>query len=150
MKAHSQETQRVAFIPTLYLKDLSAAIAFYKKAFGATERWQIEHPKGTVHVAEMSVSSVLFRMHDEVSRDQVLSPATMKGTSIIMGLLTDDPDTLFERALSAGATEISPMQDFDYGYRQGTLRDPFGHHWCLERLDDFNKVPMMAAQSKSE
>lgn len=150
MNAHSQETTRIAFIPTLYLHDLSAAIAFYKKAFGATERWRIEHPQGHVHVAEMAVPPILFRIHDEVSRDQQLSPVTIKGTTIIMGLLADGPDALFERAIAAGATEISPMQDYDYGYRQGTLRDPFGHHWCLERFDDFHKVPAMAIQSKSE
>jgi PhnB protein len=146
MESHSHNSPRVAFIPTLYLKDLSAAMAFYKQAFGATERWKIEHPAGTVHVAEMAISTVLFRMHDEVSKDQVLSPATMRGTSIIIGLLTYDPDTLFERALSAGATEVSPMQDFDYGYRQGTLRDPFGHHWCIERIDDFYKIPSVGVE----
>ena len=144
MKLHSHDSPRVAIIPTLYLKDLAAAIIFYRQAFGATERWKIEHPAGTVHVAEMAISTVLFRLHDEVSKDQVLSPATMKGTSTIIGLLTDDPDTLFERALSAGATEISPMQDFDYGYRQGTIRDPFGHHWTLEKFIGLEHKPTIS------
>ena len=26
-----------------------------------------------------------------------------------------------------------PMQDYDYGYRQGTLADPFGHLWLIQR-----------------
>jgi PhnB protein len=147
MDSRSHDSNRVAFIPTLYLKDLSAAMDFYKRAFGAVERWKIEHPKGTVHVAEMSIASILFRMHDEASRDQKLSPATIQGTSIVIGLLTDDPDPLFERAIAAGATQLSPMQDFEYGYRQGTLRDPFGHQWCIERFDDFYKVPAMGVEN---
>jgi PhnB protein len=28
---------------------------------------------------------------------------------------------------------ISPAQDYDYGYRQGVVKDPFGHHWMLEK-----------------
>lgn len=138
--------QHVGIIPTLYLRNLSSAMKFYTAAFGAAERWKIEHPKGTVHVAEMSIGSVLFRIHDEVSREHQLSPATIKGTSIIIGLLIDDPDPFFERALAAGAIQISPMQDFEYGYRQGTLSDPFGHHWCIERFDDFYKIPTIGVE----
>ncbi len=133
-------THRIAFVPTLYMKDLTLAIAFYKSAFGATERWRIEN-EGRVHVAEMCISSVVFRMHEEVARAHELSPAALRGTSIILGLLTDDPDAVAARALAAGATELSPVQEYEYGYRQGTISDPFGHHWCLERYDDLKKIP---------
>lgn len=136
------EQPRTAIIPMLYLKDLAAAIDFYKKAFDAQERWRIDH-EGNVHVAEMSISPVLFRLHEEIRRENELSPTTLNATSIVIGLLVDDPDTLAARAVAAGATELSPVQDFEYGYRQGTIRDPFGHHWCLEKMDDLYKVPLM-------
>lgn len=145
MKDHSQETQPSALVPMLYLKDLSAAIEFYKNAFGATERWRVDH-EGRTHVAEMSIPPVLFRMHEEVTRDRELSPSTLNGTTVVMGLLVHDPDELAARAVAAGATEISPVQDYEYGYRQGTISDPFGHHWCLERFDDLNKVPTVAEE----
>ena len=133
---------RAAIVPMLYMKDLGAALDFYKKAFGAQERWRIDH-EGNVHVAEMSISPVLFRLHEEVKRENELSPSTLNATSTVIGLLVDDPDTLAAQAVAAGATELSPMQDFEYGYRQGTIRDPFGHHWCLEKMDDLYKVPFM-------
>ena len=136
------EQPRTAIIPMLYLKDLAAAIDFYKKAFDAQERWRIDH-EGNVHVAEMSISPVLFRLHEEIRRENELSPTTLNATSTVIGLLVDDPDTLAARAVAAGATELSPVQDFEYGYRQGTIRDPFGHHWCLEKMDDLYKVPLM-------
>jgi len=136
------EQPRTAIIPMLYMKDLAAAIDFYKKAFDAEERWRIDHD-GNVHVAEMSISPVLFRLHEEVRRENELSPSTLNATSTVIGLLVDDPDTLAARAVAAGATELSPVQDFEYGYRQGTIRDPFGHHWCLEKMDDLYKVPLM-------
>ena len=136
------EQPRTAIIPMLYMKDLAAAIDFYKKAFDAVERWRIDH-EGNVHVAELSISPVLFRLHEEIKRDNELSPSTLNATSTVIGLLVDDPDTLAARAVAAGATELSPVQDFEYGYRQGTIRDPFGHHWCLEKMDDLYKVPLM-------
>ena len=53
------------------------------------------------------------------------------------------------KAIAAGATALSPVQDYEYGYRQGTIRDPFGHHWCLERMDDFYKMPTMHEEQKA-
>ena len=132
----------------LYMKDLGAAIDFYKKAFDAKERWRIDHA-GNVHVAEMSIPPVLFRMHEEVKRDNELSPSTLNATSIVIGLLVDNPDEVAAKAIAAGATELSPVQDYEYGYRQGTIRDPFGHHWCLERMDDFYKMPTMHEEQKA-
>ncbi|WP_235552554.1 VOC family protein [Niabella agricola] len=38
-----------------------------------------------------------------------------------------------KHAIRAGAEEISPAQDYDYGYRQATIKDPFGHYWQLQR-----------------
>ncbi len=131
------------FVPTLYVKDLAAALSFYKRAFNATELWHINH-EGRIHVAEMSIGPVTFRMHEESLNKLELSPFTLHGTSIVLGLLTPDPDELAARAELAGATILSPVQDYDYGYRQGTIRDPFGHHWCLEGIDSLNKIPVGA------
>ena len=147
MKEHVEQPL-CAIIPTLYMRDLGAAIHFYKKAFDAKERWRIDH-EGNVHVAEMSIRPVLFRMHEEVKRDSELSPSTLNATSIVIGLLVDNPDELAARAIAAGATELSPVQDYEYGYRQGTIKDPFGHHWCLERMDDFYKKPSMIEEQKN-
>ena len=144
--ATPKQTQ-TAIVPMLYMKDLGAAIEFYKKAFGATERWKIDHG-GNVHVAEMLIPPVIFRMHEEVKREGELSPSTLNATSIVIGLLVDNPDELAAKAIAAGATELSPVQDYEYGYRQGTIRDPFGHHWCLEKMDNLYKVPIMIDESQ--
>ena len=45
----------------------------------------------------------------------------------------DDPDSMAANAVAAGGKEISPVKDYAYGYRQGTIKDPFGHHWLLEK-----------------
>ena len=106
---------------------------FYQKAFDAKELRRWSNDDGSVHVAEMKIEGALFHLHEESSRNAELSPQTLGGTSVILGLFVDDPDTMMANALTAGATELSPIQDYDYGYRQGNIRDPFGHHWTIEK-----------------
>jgi PhnB protein len=47
-------------------------------------------------------------------------------------LFVEDVDGVIAQALNAGATLLASPQNFDYGYRQGKFRDPFGHHWMIE------------------
>jgi PhnB protein len=42
-------------------------------------------------------------------------------------------DEVMNTALKAGAVEVSPAQDYEYGYRQGTIKDPFGHYWQIQK-----------------
>jgi len=127
------ETHVTTLVPMLYLKNLAAAIEFYKKAFGAVEQWRVSNEDGGVHVAEMTIETARFRFHEEVTRNRELSPVTLGGTSVVIGLLVADPHAVAAKALAAGAEEISPVTDYEYGYRQGTVKDPFGHYWQVER-----------------
>jgi PhnB protein len=86
-----------------------------------------------VHVAELVIENALFHLHEEVARNHELSPETLKGTSVILGLFVAAPDAFFAKAIEAGAKETSPMKDYDYGYGQGNLTDPFGHHWTIQK-----------------
>ena len=133
MKNPVVENHAAAFAPQLYMEDLPRAIEFYKSAFGAIEVRRLFNPDGSVHVAEMSIPPALFRLHQEVSRAREYSPGTLEGTTVVIGLLVDDPDEMAANALAAGGKEISPVKDYEYGYRQGTIQDPFGHHWLLEK-----------------
>jgi len=48
-------------------------------------------------------------------------------------LFVEDPHAVMAKAVAAGGTEIDPVKDYDYDYRQGCLGDPFGHHWLIEK-----------------
>jgi PhnB protein len=48
-------------------------------------------------------------------------------------LFVPDVDQVMQKAIEAGATEVSPARDYEYGYRQGEIEDPFGHHWLIEK-----------------
>ena len=120
-------------MPLIYLNKVAPAIEFYKKAFDAIVLRHVNNDDGSVHVAEMSINGALFQMHEEVTRINELSPGTLKGTCVAIGLFVDDPHKVMAKAIAAGGIEIDPVKDYDYGYRQGCLGDPFGHHWLLEK-----------------
>jgi uncharacterized glyoxalase superfamily protein PhnB len=46
-------------------------------------------------------------------------------------VVTDEPDALFTRATTAGATVIQGLRDEDYGSRGFTVRDPEGVFWSF-------------------
>ena len=119
------------FAPELYIHDVKAAIDFYVKAFGAIEVLRLNNDDGTVHVAEMLLGGSIFHMHEP--RGTGISPFTAKGITVQIGVFLDDPDLLFDKAVAAGAEAVMPMQDFDYGYRQGIVKDPFGHYWQMQK-----------------
>jgi PhnB protein len=124
------------FAPMIYLRKVAPAIEFYKKAFDAIELRRWSNDDGSVHVAELTIDGALFHLHEEVSRISEMSPETLKVTSIAIGLFVSDPHAVMAKAVAAGGTELDPVTDYDYQYRQGCLADPFGHHWLIEKKLD--------------
>jgi len=125
--------QTTFFAPHLAIQVLRPAIEFYQKAFGARVLKTWDNADGSVHVAEMEILGALFHIHEEVQRSWQLSPETVKATTNVIGLFTPDPDKLMRQAEDAGGKVSSPIQDYDYGYRQGVVTDPFGHQWLIQK-----------------
>jgi len=119
--------QRVAIAPMLSVRRGAQAIDFYKAAFGAEELFRIEDDSGDV-VARLSVSGAEFWLADESPAHSNFSPESLGGSTTRMIMIVENPDAAFERAVSAGAKEISPVGD-QYGWRVGRVLDPYGHHW---------------------
>ncbi|MEO6547401.1 MAG: VOC family protein [Ferruginibacter sp.] len=118
----------VMMVPTLSVKNGIAAIEFYKKAFGAIELMSNISDDGKA-VAELHISGARFVVADEAPEYDNFSPETLGGTAVRMGLQVNNPDEVAQQAVLAGAREIYPVADQDYGYRLGRIIDPFGHHW---------------------
>lgn len=106
--------------------DVRDAIAFYGRAFGAVPGWST--PAAPDMVAQLMVDGLEFWVHP--ASDAIGNPAPpANGTAVRLMLIVDEPDALFDRAVAAGATVRSPMQDHDYGWHDGSVIDPFGHRW---------------------
>jgi PhnB protein len=113
--------------PMLSVRNGARAVEFYKSAFDAIEVYRVEDPGGAV-VSRLSVAGAEFWLSDESPEHSNFSPESLGGGTVRMILTVPDPDTVFAKALVAGAREITGVTEA-YGWRLGRLVDPFGHHW---------------------
>ena len=120
------------FAPQLFINSGVYDISFYQNAFNAKELRRWNNEDGSLHVAELSVNGALFHVHEDKPAAGLLSPSRNNGTTALIGLFVPDVDACMEQALAAGATLISQATSYDYGYRQGEIKDPFGHVWLIE------------------
>jgi PhnB protein len=117
--------------PYLIVKGAAEAIEFYKRAFGATEMLRMADPQGRVAHAEIRIGDSVIMLADEHPAMGYRGPRALGGSSVSILLYLDDVDTVFERAVRAGAKALRPVADQFYGDRSGTLEDPFGHVWTI-------------------
>ena len=116
--------------PYLIVDGAADAIAYYKKAFGATELFRMDHD-GKVGHAELKIGDSPIMLADEFPQMGYRSPKALGGTPVSIMIYVPDVDTVYQQAIDAGATEVKPLQDQFYGDRSGTLTDPFGHVWTI-------------------
>jgi PhnB protein len=121
------------FAPELFINNGVNDISFYQIAFGAIEQMRFSNDDGSVHVVELSINGAIFHIHEITAKQYFFSPDRNNGTTICIGLFVPDVDEVMAKAIKAGATEIDPAQDYEYGYRQGTIKDPFGHYWQIQK-----------------
>ena len=117
--------------PYLYVRNTAEAIAFYAKAFGATELMRLPMPDGSTGHAEMKVGNAIVMMADENPAWGNKSPQTLSGTSVGICFYTENVDAVFATAVAAGAAVLRPVADQFYGDRSGTVVDPYGHQWTI-------------------
>ena len=48
-----------------------------------------------------------------------------------LSVYVDDVESVFDRAVAAGATPLRAVADQSYGDRTGQFEDPFGHRWSV-------------------
>lgn len=121
-----------SFAPELYIPNGIKDISFYIKAFDASENLCFRNEDDSIHVVELSIEGAIFHLH-EVSSGNFTHPSSTNISTCCIGLFVDDVQEVIKKAVLAGALEISPATDYDYGYRQGMIKDPFGHYWQIQK-----------------
>jgi PhnB protein len=117
--------------PYLYIDGAAAAIDFYKKAFGAIETVRMLSPDGKIGHAEIKIGDSHVMLADQNERVGAYSPKHYGGVPGNLMIYVEDVDSVFKRAVDAGATVNRPLADQFYGDRNGGIEDPFGHHWFI-------------------
>lgn len=108
--------------------DARAAAAWYKRALGAVELWNLGSVIG------MEVAGAPFFV-GEPEGNGWESPSRLGTTTTRIEVFCDEPDAFIARAVAAGANgSVDRIRDhaMPWGpHRQGGFLDPFGHLWLV-------------------
>jgi uncharacterized glyoxalase superfamily protein PhnB len=115
----------------LRAKDAQKAIAFYKEAFGAAEKFRLVEPTGRIGHAELVLGTATLMLSDEFPEFEIYAPEPHARSTFVLHLHVDDADAVIDKAVEAGARLVRPPKDQFYGERSGTIRDPFGYDWMI-------------------
>lgn len=135
--------------PYLVVRDAPAAIAFYARAFGAVERSRLVDPGGKqVRHAEIQVGDSRLFLTDIPLAPETTVPGEEDTSPVWLYLYVDDPDAVFDGAVSAGADVVTPIDDQWWGDRYGCVRDPFGYRWGIASRRESLTVDEMTQRKK--
>jgi len=109
--------------PFLNVKGVAKLIDFLKAAFGAEEVMRMPGPGGVVMHAEVSIGNSRLMLGEAM---QTVTPS-----SSYFYLYVNDVDSMYKRAVGAGASSETPPTDQFWGDRMGTVKDSFGNTWSL-------------------
>jgi PhnB protein len=122
------KTQKLV-VPYMTVTGAVAAIAHYKKAFGAKEVMRMH--------AELEINGHAVYLSDdfpEYAGGAAKAPDKSPSSPVTMFVqltLPKEVDQWIARAVKAGAKVTMPAADQFWGDRFGAIRDPFGHHWAF-------------------
>ena len=117
--------------PHLICKGAAEAIAFYIRAFGATELSRLPGPNGRLMHAMIRIGDSTVMLVDEMPECGALGPQSLKGSPVTIHLYVEDVDAIAAQAVRAGAKTTMPVSDMFWGDRYGQIEDPFGHRWSI-------------------
>jgi PhnB protein len=117
--------------PSLAVVGGVEAIEFYKRAFGAKELSRELAPTGKLVLGRLRIGDSTILLSDVFGGSDRAAPSTVATTTVTLHIYTPDLETMWNRAVDAGAKVTAPLEDQYWGERYGHLVDPFGHHWAL-------------------
>jgi len=120
--------------PHLTVRDATAALDFYQKAFGATlpEHAVSRTPDGSkIMHAMVMIDGSLLMIHDEFPEYGAVGPAEGAKLPFVLHLDVPDVDAAVDRAVEAGAKVTMKPEDQFWGERYAQAVDPFGYTWSF-------------------
>ncbi|HEY6395165.1 MAG TPA: VOC family protein, partial [Candidatus Binataceae bacterium] len=109
--------------PYLQVEGAARLIDFLKQAFGGEQILRVTRDDGTIAHAQVRIEGSMLELAD--------ATAQYKPNPTAIWLFVGDADTVYERALKAGATSMHEPVDQDYGDREASVKDPFGNQWYI-------------------
>ena len=121
---------RPAALPYLCVANAREAIDWYADTFGAVVVGDpYEMDDGRIGHAELAIGGGVLYLADEYPELGLKAPDPQV-TSVSLMLHVPDTDATLERARERGARVLQEPGE-NYGARNATIVDPFGHRWML-------------------
>jgi PhnB protein len=121
----------------------AAALDFYERAFGAEVVMRLVGPGGMIMHAEVRIGDTLLTVCDQMEEYGLRAPDPSAPVASSLMIYCEDAAALHTRAIEAGATKVSDVEDHFHGDRAGSLRDPFGHRWTVgTNTEDMSEAEM--------
>lgn len=107
----------------VYVDDVAATVAFYKKAFGLSDRFV--HESGQYAEMATGQTRLAFANEDFASTAGTfhLNRLKEKAAGAEIGLVSDDVAASFKRAVKAGAKEVAAPTEKPWGQTVSYVRD---------------------------
>jgi PhnB protein len=115
---------RRTLTPFVHPRGVPQYIEFLERAFNAEVEIRAEH-QGIVMHARLKIGSGAIEMGDTQGASETMRTGFY--------LYVPDADALYEQAVAAGATPLSPPSDQSYGDRMGSVVDAQGITWFIAR-----------------
>ena len=107
--------------PIVSTLNVNPVVEFAKRVFGAVETLRAEIGGQGVH-CEIRIGESMVMVGG--------GPA-MPPNPQVLHIYVSDVDTVYQRALDAGAESVLPVEDRPYGERLGGVKDPSGNVWYI-------------------
>ena len=117
--------------PYMSVEKAPELVEFVKQAFGATEIFRTTGSAGGMH-AEVRIGESML---------MIGGGPGIKESPTAIHLYLPDVDTVYERALQAGATSLFAPADQEYGERSGAVQDPTGNRWYIATAFETTEWP---------
>ena len=117
--------------PILRYNDARGAIQSLCEAFGFVKLFSVPESGQIVRHAQLKLGTNVVMLGSARPDETMASPQVLGATTQALYVYVDDLDSHFERARSAGAEILSPIEDTDFGSREYHVRDLEGHLWTF-------------------
>lgn len=107
--------------PSLLVTGAAEVISFAENVFNAKVLSKIEMPDGKIGHSEVKIGDSMIFIADPMN-DPV--PGWLY-------VYVDDVDSVYKKAIQAGATSLEEPSDKFYGDRNAAVKDMAGNHWGI-------------------
>jgi len=109
--------------PYLIVEDADRLVEFVETIFDGKLLFQMRNEAGRISHGEMKIGNSMLMLSE--------ASGEWKPTNTMLHLYVEDVDTVYKKALEAGAVSVKEPQDQFYGDRSGCVRDWFGNFWGI-------------------